>query len=87
MNGLQCRLARTAVGLGIRDLADKAKVSTNTITRLEGGEELKAQTVANIQAVLEAAGVIFIDENGEGPGVRLRKAERREHTGSASGED
>jgi hypothetical protein len=24
-------------------------------------------------AALEAAGVSFIDENGEGPGVRLRK--------------
>jgi hypothetical protein len=33
-------------------------------------------TAANDLAVrraLEAAGVIFIDENGEGPGVRLRK--------------
>ncbi len=25
-------------------------------------------------AALESAGVIFVDENGEGPGVRLRKA-------------
>jgi hypothetical protein len=25
-------------------------------------------------AALEAAGVIFVDENGEGPGARLRKA-------------
>lgn len=73
MNGLQCRMARTALGLGVRDLADKAAVSTNTITRLESGEGLKAQTVAAIQGVLETAGVIFIDENGEGPGVRLRK--------------
>jgi hypothetical protein len=29
--------------------------------------------LAAIRAALEAAGVIFIDENGEGPGVRLRK--------------
>ncbi|SFM61644.1 hypothetical protein SAMN05192568_104126 [Methylobacterium pseudosasicola] len=26
------------------------------------------------ETALEAAGVIFIEENGEGPGVRLRKA-------------
>jgi hypothetical protein len=26
-----------------------------------------------IRAALESAGVIFVDENGEGPGVRLRK--------------
>jgi len=33
-------------------------------------------TAANdwsVRRALEAAGVIFIDENGEGPGVRLRK--------------
>jgi hypothetical protein len=28
---------------------------------------------AAIRAALEATGVIFIDENGEAPGVRLRK--------------
>ena len=73
MNGLQCRLARTALGLGVRELAEKSGVSTNTITRLENGETLKPQTVGAIRSMLEAAGVIFIDENGEGPGVRLRK--------------
>jgi len=73
MNGMQCRMARSALALGVRDLATRAGVSTNTITRLEGGEELKPQTVESIRTVLEAAGVIFIDENGEGPGVRLRK--------------
>ncbi|MET4691245.1 hypothetical protein ABIA13_005753 [Sinorhizobium fredii] len=30
-------------------------------------------TMQAIRSALEAAGVIFIDENGEGPGVRLRK--------------
>jgi len=57
----------------VRDLAERAGVSTNTITRLENGEQLKAPTVAAIRAVLQDAGAIFIDENGEGPGVRLRK--------------
>lgn len=28
-----------------------------------------------VRAALERAGVIFIAENGEGPGVRLRKVE------------
>jgi hypothetical protein len=28
---------------------------------------------ARIRAALEEAGVIFIDENGQGPGVRVRK--------------
>ena len=74
MDAFQCRLARSALGLGIRDLATLASVSTNTIYRLESGELLKSQTIAAIRSVLEDAGVIFIDENGEGPGVRLRKS-------------
>lgn len=73
MNGVQCKMARAALGLGVRDLAAAADVSPSTITRLEAGEELKGRTVAALQSTLEAAGAIFIDENGEGPGVRLRK--------------
>ncbi|MCA1298501.1 helix-turn-helix domain-containing protein [Stappia indica] len=73
MNAAQCRMARAALGLGIREVADLAKVSPTTVTRLERGEELKPRTVEAIRAALEAAGVIFIDENGEGAGVRLRK--------------
>ena len=32
-----------------------------------------ANNLAAIKSALESAGVIFVDENGEGPGVRLRK--------------
>jgi transcriptional regulator with XRE-family HTH domain len=70
---IQCKMARTALGLGVRDIAERAGVSPNTIARLERGEEMRVATVAAIRAALEAAGVIFVEENGEGPGVRLRK--------------
>lgn len=70
---VQCRMARVALGLGVRELAEVASVSTQTISRLERGEELRPSTLAAIRAALEAAGVIFVAENGEGPGVRLRK--------------
>jgi DNA-binding XRE family transcriptional regulator len=73
VRGVQCKMARAALGLGVRELAEAADVSTNTVTRLEAGEELKPRTVAAIRQTLEALGVLFIDENGEGPGVRLRK--------------
>jgi len=69
---IQCRMARAALGLGVRELAAAAKVSIDTIARFERGEELKERTVEAIQRTLEAAGVEFIDENGGGPGVRLR---------------
>ncbi|BGE84649.1 MULTISPECIES: helix-turn-helix domain-containing protein [Methylosinus] len=72
---VQCRMARTALSLSVKQLADLADVSTNTVSRLEAGEELKPRTVAAIRAALESAGVIFVAENGEGPGVRLRKGQ------------
>lgn len=65
-------MARAALELGVRDLAEAAKVSTNTVTRFERGEELKERTVIAIRQALESAGALFIDQNGHGPGVRLR---------------
>ncbi|WP_247199468.1 helix-turn-helix domain-containing protein [Ancylobacter koreensis] len=73
MLAVQCRMARAALGWGVRDLAKHAGVSIDTITRLEKGEVLLPRTIEAIQAALESAGVLFVDENGEGPGVRLKK--------------
>jgi transcriptional regulator with XRE-family HTH domain len=71
MTPMQCKMARVGAGLGVIELAEKAKVSTNTITRFERGEPLRERTVDAIRAALEAAGVEFT--NGDRPGVRLRK--------------
>jgi len=73
MTVVQCRMARAALGIGIRELAAMAEVSPNTVSRFERGETLYDRTVDALRVALEAAGVIFIDENGEGPGVRLKK--------------
>jgi transcriptional regulator with XRE-family HTH domain len=75
MLAVQCRMARTALGWGVRDLAKAAAVSVDTITRLERGDELLPRTVAAIRAALEAAGVVFLADGeavGGGPGVRLK---------------
>lgn len=72
----QSRMARAALNLGVRDVAQAAGVSTNTVTRLERGEELLPRTVAAVRSALEAAGVVFMDEGQSidgGPGVRLTK--------------
>ncbi len=73
MTPQQCRMARAGLGLGVRELAELADVSTNTISRLERGESLYPRTVEVIRRVLEAAGVVFIEENGGGSGVRMAK--------------
>jgi predicted transcriptional regulator len=72
----QCRMARAALNLGVRELATLAHVSTNTIARFERGEQLKGSTMQRVQAALEEAGIEFIPEGGGGVGVRLRKGAR-----------
>ncbi|WP_339759832.1 helix-turn-helix transcriptional regulator [uncultured Sulfitobacter sp.] len=75
MNAAQCKMARAALGLGVRDLAALAEVAQATVSRLERGEELKSSTILVIRAALETAGVQFIEENGGGAGVRLKRKE------------
>ena len=69
---LQCRMARAALGWGVRELAAAAKVSTDTVARFERGDELKERTIDALQRALEAAGIEFT--NGDQPGVRLTRA-------------
>jgi transcriptional regulator with XRE-family HTH domain len=69
---VQCRMARAALGLGVRELAAAAKVSIDTVARFERGDELKERTIEALQRALEAAGVEFT--NGDQPGVRLTRA-------------
>jgi transcriptional regulator with XRE-family HTH domain len=69
---VQCRMARAALGLGVRELAAAAKVSVDTVARFERGDELKERTIEALQRALEAAGVEFTD--GGKPGVRLSRA-------------
>jgi DNA-binding XRE family transcriptional regulator len=76
MKAIQLRMARAAVGWGVRELAEKAGVTANTVTRIENGADAKQSTMDRLQGALEAAGVEFIEENGGGPGVRLRKRQR-----------
>ena len=72
MNAAQCRMARAALQLGVRDLAEAAQVSPTTVSKLERGEPLYPRTVDAIRTALEVAGVEFT--NGDAPGVRLRKS-------------
>ena len=72
MRAIQLRMARAAVGWGVRELAKKAGVTANTVTRIENGADAKQSTMDKLRSALEAAGVEFT--NGDQPGVRLTKA-------------
>jgi transcriptional regulator with XRE-family HTH domain len=76
----QIKAARALLGWSQADLAEKSGVSEPTIARLEtvegelGGREL---TAGKIRAAIVAAGIEFLDENGGGPGVRLKKPSKK----------
>jgi hypothetical protein len=75
----QLRAARAFLRWTAEDLAHHSALGVTTIRRAELKEAETSLTAANDQAVrraLESAGVEFIDENGGGPGVRLRKRRR-----------
>jgi transcriptional regulator with XRE-family HTH domain len=57
------------------EVAQAAGLSVPTIKRAEGGGVLGASedAISAIRNVLEKEGVVFISENGEGAGVRLKK--------------
>jgi transcriptional regulator with XRE-family HTH domain len=75
MDALQCKLARTMLGLTVVETAKLCDVSHETIRRIEADDTtLKEKTIAKVRAAFEKAGVEFIAENGGGPGVRLKKA-------------
>jgi transcriptional regulator with XRE-family HTH domain len=73
IKGVQIRMARAAVGWGVRELGAEARVTPNTVSRIEGGGVARTDTLERIVTALEAAGVEFIPANGGGPGVRLKE--------------
>ena len=78
----QIRAARALIRWTAEDLSRQSAVSLRTIRRAELAERT-SMTAANdlaIRRALEAAGVEFIDENGGGPGVRLKKRTRPKST-------
>ena len=70
---VQCKMARVALGWGVRDLARYAKVSPDTVARLERGDPLRQKTLGIIKGAMETAGIEFLPSGDSGPGVRLGK--------------
>ena len=87
ITGAQLRMARGYLKWSAKELADKAGVAKSTIKRMEQDEGFPVARGANIEAVyktLADAGIIFVPENGDGVGIRLRKATRPIGTESTS---
>jgi len=72
----QLRMARNALRLGVRDLAEQAGVSFTTVSRFETGKGgLQLTTAEALRKALEAQGIQFLDggDTALGAGVAVRK--------------
>ena len=72
------KAARALIGVSQGELAQTSGVSIGAIGRIERYAAdrplpCKVRTWTLLVGALESAGVAFIEENGGGPGVRLRK--------------
>jgi hypothetical protein len=84
LTDFQLRAARALVGWSAQELATRAALGVATVRRAEQRKGAVAMNAANAEAVVRAlqqAGVIFIAENGGGPGVRLARQAQTNPTG------
>jgi transcriptional regulator with XRE-family HTH domain len=74
----QLRAARALLGWSQTELAKQAGMSLPTVKRVESerGPKVSEEARFALQRALGLSGIEFIDENGGGPGVRLRKRQR-----------
>ncbi|TPL49294.1 helix-turn-helix transcriptional regulator [Mesorhizobium sp. B2-4-4] len=74
MTPAQCRAARALLNWSQQELADASKIGNATIRNFEAGRsEPQHATLVVLRRTFEDAGVVFIDANGDGAGVRLKK--------------
>jgi transcriptional regulator with XRE-family HTH domain len=74
----QCRAARALLEWNQQDLARRASVGIVTVHQFESGvSQPRRATLDVIRRAFESAGVEFIDEDGGGPGLRLRKRQQK----------
>ena len=77
----QLRAARGLLGWSQSVLAARAGLSLPTVKRVEADlVRVSDEARDKLRRALETAGVEFIDENGGGPGVRLKKRQQKKKT-------
>jgi transcriptional regulator with XRE-family HTH domain len=78
MTPIQCRAARTLLEMTQPQLARLAGLGLSTIVDFERTRrQVSEDSVIAMKQALERAGIEFIDEDGGGPGVRLKKRQKK----------
>src|SRR5215472_1696630 len=79
MTPLQCRAARVLLRWTQEDLSNASEVGLATVRLFETETVVPRRvTLSALRRALEGAGIVFIDQNGGGPGVRLRDRQDRD---------
>jgi transcriptional regulator with XRE-family HTH domain len=74
----QCKAARSLLGMTQPQLAEASGLGLSTVVDFERDRRtVSPEAVQAMRDALKRAGVIFVEENGAGPGVRLKKAKRK----------
>lgn len=75
MDSKQARAARAVLKMGVREIAELAGVTPNTISRIENGGDAKVSTMKALREVYETMGIVFVDAGREipGPGVAWKE--------------
>ena len=77
---IHVRMARAGLELTVRELAERAGVNKNTISRYESGKEIIASSLQRIEQVLQEAGAVFFEADssfGTGVGINPPKQHGR----------
>lgn len=75
INAAQVRMARAALQISVRDLAERVGVAPGTIVRIEAGKPAFGSTLEKLELVLSDAGVEFYADK-TGWAVKLANRER-----------
>lgn len=66
-----CRAARALLGWTLDDLSERVGISRDSLSRFEGGREMRESNRRTVAEVFTQAGVEIL--NGDAPGARMRK--------------
>ena len=95
LTAAQCRAARAMIDWSAERLSQASSVDLQTLRNFEARfRRLDEKTLRRLRITLEAAGVMFVPENGRGAGVRfkfntkeVRAIKRWEAEGGTAGDD
>ena len=78
MSAIQLKLARTALGMTVREAAELADVSHDTVVAIETAKpSVKPKTIQKVWNAFEKAGIVFITESNGWCGIRFNAARQR----------